>query len=121
MRQLQIVFVFLLAMLAAGGNAIAQATGSISPNNIESGASITVTLSGLPANTTITVKFMGVGEGENGQPANQERQVTTNGDGVASWSETIDWPPDTYATNISWRIGSGHPANTTAGTLNVDP
>lgn len=80
-----------------------------------------MTLSGLPANTTIKVKLAGVAEGESGTKVNQERKVTTDENGNASWWETIDWPVDTYATNVSWRIPGEQPVNTSATTLHVIP
>ena len=52
--------------------------------------------------------------------ANASRNVTVGANGTVSWIETIGWPADIYATNISWRVGTGQPTNTTSGTLTVN-
>lgn len=119
MKHVTVILFAYLSMFAFCGTSLAQATASISPNNINAGQTTDVTLQGLQANTTYTVKFAGVGEG--GTEFNAEREVTTDANGKASWTETISWGADSYATNVSWRQGGGQPTNTTAGTLIVSP
>ena len=118
MKQLLLTVLTIFSLLSFTAGAQAQVTGSISPNNITSGDTVTVTLNGLQAGETYTVKVSGVGE--NGTEVNEERTVTADQNGKASWTETIDWPADTYETNVSHRIGTGQPDNTSTGTLNVN-
>ena len=106
-----------IASLAFSGEAIAQVKGDVSPNNVASGSKVTVSLTGLPPGSTVTIVFAGVGEEET--EVNGNHEVTVDSDGEASWYETINWPAGTYATNISYRVGSGQPGSVSGGTLTV--
>lgn len=117
----------LLAILAAFSlfafsGVVSAQSASVLPNNVNRGGTVTVTLdlngTGLGPGTVINVKFAGIGA--NGVGVNGAHNVTVGSDGTASWQETINWAKDdTYATNVSWRVGDGMVNDTTAGNLIV--
>lgn len=107
------------ALFALGSAVNAQASASISPNNINDGDSITVTMTGLDPNTSYTVQVLGVGVNPYGIKSNTSRVVVTDATGEASWVETISWGANTYATQVDFSTG-GSSGSEAAGNLTVN-
>jgi hypothetical protein len=119
MRHLVLLMWSLFAVLAFSGTTRAQVTASITPNNISKGSTTKITMEGLPPGATASVIF--AGSGSNGDHSNDKHDVVADANGKASWVETVSWGAGEYATNVSWRIGTGQPDNANPGTLNVTP
>ena len=121
MKHVILTILTTLALFSFSGVAQAQ-EGCTTPNNatVNEETTHTIEVTGLQANTTYKVIVAAVGDTCTETFA--ERDVTTNGDGKASWQITHTWTKlGAYAMNVSYRIGQGQPDNVSAGSISVNP
>ena len=107
-----LVSVFLLA-----GTLSAQVTASLSTNQIASGDTLNVTVSGLTPNSSYKVYVVGVSG--SGTETTTSRQVTTDELGNVTWAELIVWSEATYSTVVKFQLDGGHLNTVSSGDLSV--